>query len=232
MGGATIEAACERALFQIPEATAAAVSYTSAQLTLLADLTMHVWRSNARDEPAALGNLRRAMERDRFGLVANVLAIRDGCTPDICVAFVLLDDTNRIRNNLAERTYDVYVGRHSAVWSDTDKLPVATVAPRAATAAPATAGMGAGLFRSSESNPPVNIVDPETRAPAPYLERSRAYLGLPEAVLLSKAYVSAAIANAVPMGRGVGPLNHLYRMNRQRRASATIAETEAAHSRN
>jgi len=44
MGGATIEAACERALFQIPEATAAAVSYTSAQLTLLADLTMHVWR--------------------------------------------------------------------------------------------------------------------------------------------------------------------------------------------
>ena len=66
MAGDTVEAACERALFQTPEATAAAVSYTSAQLTLLADLTMHVWRSNARDEPATLGNLRRAIERDRL----------------------------------------------------------------------------------------------------------------------------------------------------------------------
>jgi hydroxymethylpyrimidine/phosphomethylpyrimidine kinase len=55
--------------------------------------------------------------------------------------------------------------------------------------------------------------------------------GLPEAVLLSKAYVSAAITNAHPMGRGVGPLNHLYRMNRQRRGSTAVPEAEAAHSR-
>jgi hydroxymethylpyrimidine/phosphomethylpyrimidine kinase len=56
--------------------------------------------------------------------------------------------------------------------------------------------------------------------------------GLPEAVLLSKAYVSAAIAHAYPMGRGVGPVNHLYRMNRQRRGSVAVAEAEGAHSRN
>src|SRR6201997_410328 len=41
--------------------------------------------------------------------------------------------------------------------------------------------------------------------------------GLPEAVLLAKAYVSAAIANAHPLGRGTGPLHHLYRMTQQRR---------------
>jgi hydroxymethylpyrimidine/phosphomethylpyrimidine kinase len=41
--------------------------------------------------------------------------------------------------------------------------------------------------------------------------------GLPEAVLLAKAYVSAAIANARPLGHGTGPVNHLYRMNRERR---------------
>jgi hydroxymethylpyrimidine/phosphomethylpyrimidine kinase len=41
--------------------------------------------------------------------------------------------------------------------------------------------------------------------------------GLPEAVLLAKAYVAAAIANAHPMGRGTGPVHHLYRMNQQRR---------------
>ena len=55
--------------------------------------------------------------------------------------------------------------------------------------------------------------------------------GLPEAVLLSKAYVAAAIANAHPLGRGVGPVHHLYRMNRQRRASSAVPEVEAAHSR-
>jgi len=56
--------------------------------------------------------------------------------------------------------------------------------------------------------------------------------GLPEAVLLSKAYVSAAIANAHPLGHGVGPLHHLYRMSQQRRPSTIVSEAEHAHSRN
>jgi hydroxymethylpyrimidine/phosphomethylpyrimidine kinase len=55
--------------------------------------------------------------------------------------------------------------------------------------------------------------------------------GLPEAVLLSKAYVSAAIANAHPLGQGIGPLNHLYRMGQQRRQSTVVAEGEQVHSR-
>ncbi len=48
--------------------------------------------------------------------------------------------------------------------------------------------------------------------------------GLPEAVLLAKAYVSAAIAKAHPLGRGVGPVHHLYRMHQQRRV--VIADPE------
>lgn len=44
--------------------------------------------------------------------------------------------------------------------------------------------------------------------------------GLPEAVLLAKAYVAAAISKAHPLGRGTGPVHHLYRMNQQRRAPA------------
>ena len=55
--------------------------------------------------------------------------------------------------------------------------------------------------------------------------------GLPEAVLLSKAYVSAAIANAQPLGHGAGPLHHLYRMHQQPRRVAG-AELDAAHSSN
>ena len=45
--------------------------------------------------------------------------------------------------------------------------------------------------------------------------------GLPEAVLLAKAYVSAAIANAVPVGKGTGPVHHLYRMDEPRRQVKT-----------
>jgi|SRR5580658_1820932 hydroxymethylpyrimidine/phosphomethylpyrimidine kinase len=55
--------------------------------------------------------------------------------------------------------------------------------------------------------------------------------GLPEAVLLAKAYISAAIANAHPLGHGVGPLHHHYRMGQQRRASTVVSEAEHSHSR-
>ncbi len=60
-------------------------------------------------------------------------------------------------------------------------------------------------------------------AMACHLARGR---GLPEAVLLSKAYVAAAISNAHPLGRGVGPVHHLYRMHQQRRV--VINDPESA----
>jgi len=48
--------------------------------------------------------------------------------------------------------------------------------------------------------------------------------GLPEAVLLAKAYVAAAISNAHPLGRGTGPVHHLYRMHQQRRTMGSHPE--------
>jgi hydroxymethylpyrimidine/phosphomethylpyrimidine kinase len=56
-----------------------------------------------------------------------------------------------------------------------------------------------------------------------HLARGR---GLPEAVLLAKAYVAAAITNAHPLGRGIGPIHHLYRMHQQRRV--VINDPESA----
>jgi hydroxymethylpyrimidine/phosphomethylpyrimidine kinase len=53
--------------------------------------------------------------------------------------------------------------------------------------------------------------------------------GLPEAVLLAKAYVAAAISNAHPLGQGIGPVHHLYRMQQQRRAIAAPADPEPVH---
>ncbi len=48
--------------------------------------------------------------------------------------------------------------------------------------------------------------------------------GLAEAALLAKTYVSAAIANGHPLGRGTGPVHHLYRMSQQRRAAGSGGE--------
>ena len=50
--------------------------------------------------------------------------------------------------------------------------------------------------------------------------------GIPEAVLLAKAYVAAAISNAHPLGQGTGPVHHLYRMHQHRRNAAPDPEPE------
>src|ERR1700732_3980237 len=49
--------------------------------------------------------------------------------------------------------------------------------------------------------------------------------GLAEAALLAKTYVTAAITYGHPVGRGTGPIHHLYRMSQQRRAAGSGNET-------
>ena len=49
--------------------------------------------------------------------------------------------------------------------------------------------------------------------------------GLAEATLLAKTYVTAAISNGQPLGKGTGPVHHLYRMSQQRRAAGTGSES-------
>src|ERR1700691_4438646 len=50
--------------------------------------------------------------------------------------------------------------------------------------------------------------------------------GLAEAALLAKTFVTAAIAAGHPLGRGTGPVHHLYRMHEQRRVAGTGSESE------
>lgn len=52
--------------------------------------------------------------------------------------------------------------------------------------------------------------------------------GLAEATLLAKTYVTAAIANGQLLGKGTGPVNHLYRMNQQRRAAGSGGSGESS----
>lgn len=49
--------------------------------------------------------------------------------------------------------------------------------------------------------------------------------GIAEAALLAKTYVAAAISYGHPLGKGIGPVHHLYRMSQQRRAAGSGSES-------
>lgn len=52
---------------------------------------------------------------------------------------------------------------------------------------------------------------------------------LRDAVVLAKAYVTKAIARAYPLGKGDGPIHHLYRMDEQPRPLIVAEVTDAKH---
>jgi len=175
MAGEAVEASCEKALFATPEATAAATSFVSAQLTLLADVAAFARRDSS--YTGALGQLRHSAELDRYGIVAHVLAARDACSADHCPIFALLNDASRVSANLAEQRYDLYVAHYAAGWPAAAEVPVAGRAPSSpppALASGPTAGAppAVGLrvpgpdvfFPSASSIPPVNIMNAEPPA--------------------------------------------------------------------
>jgi len=43
------------------------------------------------------------------------------------------------------------------------------------------------------------------------------------AIVLAKAYVTKAISRALPLGKGTGPLHHLYRMDEQPRPAPDVS---------
>src|SRR6516165_1887884 len=157
IAGETVEAACEKVLFASPEATAAAISYVAAQLSLLASA-----RELGRHGEAASGMLalRRALEADRFGVVAHVLAVRDGCAPDQCRAFAWLGETTRIKVNLAERPFDARIKTYAASWPAAGGRALASTPPSPAPSVAAKVPNNL-YFPSATSIPPVNIMTAE-----------------------------------------------------------------------
>jgi hypothetical protein len=175
IANASVEAACERTLFASPEAVAAAVAYVDARLTLLADGLALAARD--RGYEASLERLRRAVEADRFGVVAHVLATR-GCSATDCPAFKLLRDPGRVVANLKDRTFDANVVLHATSWRDAPALaghapPAAAPGAMGLAAAPgASAPTGVPVsgkydFPSAASIPPVSIMNAEPAAPEP-----------------------------------------------------------------
>ncbi|MGA8962151.1 MAG: hypothetical protein WB475_18270, partial [Pseudolabrys sp.] len=102
VAGEQVENACERAVFADAQSTARAVAYVTARLALLADVSAVAPRDD-RDLVAVFANARRAIELDRYGIAAHVLAVRDGCTTERCAAFAMFQDTGALKANLKVR---------------------------------------------------------------------------------------------------------------------------------
>ena len=166
--GESVEAACEKSLFASPATVASASAYVGAQLTLLANMTTFGQRQGIELEPMMVP-LRRSLESDRFGFVAYVLAIRDGCTAQNCKTLSLFRDANRVRTNLTTAALERYLEHYAAAWSAPEvPLAEATQAPTGSTAA--AAGQGSRKivnidFPSAASIPAVSIMNPEPTGP-------------------------------------------------------------------
>jgi|SRR5579871_173446 len=172
LAGEAVLAACEKAVFGSPESTAAALAYAARQLTRLSAFGDVATAS--RNMTPEIEALRRAVEHDRYGLMAQVLVVRDHCTQFDCPVFRSLTDPSRVSSNIGERTYDNLVARYAIVWNAPPAVaapalpPVAALVPGVPTGRPTNAE-----FPSASSTPPVSIMTAEpttastSRQPAP-----------------------------------------------------------------
>src|ERR1700722_2670998 len=140
LAGEAVLTACEKAVFGSPESTAAALSYAARQITRLTGFG-DVAAANKNMTPE-FDALRRAVEHDRYGLMAEVLVARDHCTVSDCAVFKSLTDRRRIASNIDERTYNGLVARYSAIWNmppPPAAAPVAALIPGVPTGKPTNA---------------------------------------------------------------------------------------------
>ena len=165
VAGESVDAACEKALFVSPASVASASAYIASRLSLLSAAAASVERGNA-DIEAALSPMRRALEADRFGFVAHVLSVRDGCTGKNCKALSLLRDPNRVRANLEAQAFEHNVDRYQEAWAKAAEPNVAEASPpqRAQANVPARKPVNID-FPTAASIPPVSIMNPEPTGP-------------------------------------------------------------------
>jgi hypothetical protein len=204
LAGETVLTACEKALFASAEVTAAALSYAAAQITRLTALG-DAASANLTPELQAV---RRAVERDRYGLMSYVLLARDRCTQSDCTAFRSLTNRQQLVSNMDERVYDGLVMRYSASWNAPPPMaaaahvaPVAAFAPTMPTGKPTNAE-----FPSAASTPPVNIMTPEPgpgqpAARAPALANAPPPSARPAAPITATAPAAPAAAKKQPAAK-------------------------------
>jgi hypothetical protein len=183
VAGEQVENACEQAVFADAQSTARAVAYVTARLSLLSDV-FAVARGDA-DFLAAFATGRRAIELDRYGIAAHVLAVRDGCTTERCAAFAMFQDTGALKGNLKVQAFDAYVARYASAWGKSEHA--ADKQPQASAAQPSVTSTGEPSaphpvdsrydFPSAASIPPVSIMNAEPPLPKEHTGTASAQAG-------------------------------------------------------
>ena len=167
LAGDMVLTACEKSLFGSPESVAAAVSNSAVLLDRLRAYGDVAAADKVMTPDLAL--LRRAVERDRYGLFAYVLQVRDRCMPDSCPAYASFADHKQIASNMGERYYEGLLTRYAPAWNAPPAM--ATGVPGVASLSGLPPSMPTGKptnaeFPSSSSIPPISIMT-DTPAPAP-----------------------------------------------------------------
>jgi hypothetical protein len=199
LAGDAVLNACEKVLFGSAESAASAVAYAAFQISRLTgsgDVA-------AADKTASseLFALRRAVERDRYGLMAYVLMARDHCTPSSCAAFRSLADNRQVVTNMDERLYENLITRYASSWN---APPQAAGAPGLVAALPSSVPTGKPTnadFPSAASTPPVSIMTPEpgtapSAARAPAAAATAAPVPAPRPASATAAAASPTLAAA------------------------------------
>jgi hypothetical protein len=195
LAGDAVLAACEKALFGSAESAAAALSYAASQITRLTAFG-DVATANKNMTPE-LQALRHAVERDRYGLMAYALAVRDHCTPSDCATFRALTDRHQIVANMDERVYDGLISRYAPTWNAPPAAtPVAALVPGVPTGKPTNAE-----FPTAASTPAVSIMTPEpvaTTPSAPHAPAANAPLPSPRPTPATSPTLAAAKKQPAP----------------------------------
>jgi len=151
--GDAVDSSCEKELFASPETIGAATALVAARWSLLARAAEHAKRDPGYD--ARIDGLRRTLQADRYGFLAQVLSTREGCSASRCEGLDRLSDPTRVRANLAERTFESLVARNAVAWANRVHMPATAAAPVATPNPNVT-------FPSASSIPPVSIMNTES----------------------------------------------------------------------
>src|SRR5262249_27992783 len=143
----------------------------------------------------------KALERDRYGLVAQVLVARDGCTQFDCAAFRSLTDQQQVAANMDAHLYDQLVARYAPTWNSPAAAPGA-LPPNSIAVLPPSLPTGrrtSAESRSASSPPPVSIMTPEPPTAAtrqPPAANAAAPAAAPRAPAATSAQAAAPAAPA------------------------------------
>jgi hypothetical protein len=158
-----VDANCEKLIYLRVNTLLSIVAHVEARLDLLRDAYAAAQRDTSLGP--LVERLRIPLELDRWGIVAQLLMMRDSCQPGRCRVSYLFRDFSKIEEHMRQRTFEkAYV-----------KLSITPVMPSQAPnpALPPSSGRGSPVppnfpLPGPESMPAVNIMSPEPAVkPAP-----------------------------------------------------------------